>query len=58
MSIFAGKTNSSAWLRERLKIDAWRARMETVDLGVQGEKLVSLEEYDPVLRSHYRFDRE
>ena len=58
------KLSSSAWLREQLKMDAWRARLATVDSGVgtskpvDGEKVVSIEEYDPVLRSHCRFDKE
>ena len=57
-------SSSAPWLREQLKMDAWRARLESVDCGVktskpvQGGKLVSIEEYDPVLRSHCRFDQE
>jgi len=65
MSVYAyfstGKVNSSEWLRERLKWDAWRAREERVDLGVEttrpadGGKTVGTQDYDPVLRAHCRF---
>jgi hypothetical protein len=56
-----GKIDSSSELRERLKWDALRARVEKVDLGVetvkppQGGETVSPDRYDSVLRSHCRF---
>ena len=64
MSIFAylttEKFDQSAWLRERLKWDALRARTEPADLGIktvrlpQGGQLVGSDQYDPVLRFHCR----
>jgi len=59
--LMGGKIDSSSELRERLKWDALRARVEKVDLGVetvkppQGGETVSPDRYDSVLRSHCRF---
>jgi len=58
----AGKIDSSLRLRERLKADGLRARVEPVDLGIrvarlqQGRRSVSPAEFDPVLRFHCGLD--
>ena len=60
--LMGGKIDSSSELRERLKWDALRARVEKTDLGIEtatppeGEETVSPDDYDPVLRSHCRLE--
>jgi hypothetical protein len=55
----SGKHNSSAWLRDQLIADAWRAKANPTNIGVPTEYLphggrMEHPALDPVLRYHCR----
>ena len=57
----AGKHNSSAWLRDRLITESWRAHARPSDIGVPVEYHPHGERFehpalDPVLRFHCRVE--